>query len=147
MKQYKDVDITWQLTTKAMTYHTSSLSMFYFICHGRCGSNFKSIIVKHIIQNSGLCTHYEIALRWRLHILTNERSILVSIMAGCQQALSHYLSQCWPRSSLSYGITRTHNFINSYLLQPLQEISWKLIIGQASVAWLTWHVVHIIWVM
>ena len=27
-------------------------------------------------------------------------------MAWCRQATSHYLSQCWPRSLSSYGITR-----------------------------------------
>ena len=27
-------------------------------------------------------------------------------MAWCHQATSHYLGQCWPRSMLSYGVTR-----------------------------------------
>ena len=27
-------------------------------------------------------------------------------MAWCRQATSHYLSQCWPRSMLPYGVTR-----------------------------------------
>ena len=35
------------------------------------------------------------------------RLILVQVMAWCHQASSHYLSQCWPRSMSSYGITRT----------------------------------------
>ena len=38
--------------------------------------------------------------------LINEKSTLVQIMACCHEATSHYLSQCWPRSLLPYGITR-----------------------------------------
>ena len=34
------------------------------------------------------------------------KSTLVQIMAWCHQATSHYLSQCWPRSMLPYGMTR-----------------------------------------
>ena len=34
------------------------------------------------------------------------QNTLVQIMVWCHQATSHYLSQCWPRSMLSYGITR-----------------------------------------
>ena len=35
-----------------------------------------------------------------------DKSTLVQVMAWCRQATSHYLSQCWPRSMLLYGITR-----------------------------------------
>ena len=38
--------------------------------------------------------------------LTDDKSILVLVMAWCHQATSHYLSQCWPRSILPNGITR-----------------------------------------
>ena len=31
---------------------------------------------------------------------------LVQVMVWCHQATSHYLSQCWPRSVLPYGIIR-----------------------------------------
>ena len=31
--------------------------------------------------------------------LTYDKSTLVQVMAWCRQATSHYLSQCWPRSS------------------------------------------------
>ena len=33
-------------------------------------------------------------------------STLAQVMAWCCQATSHYLSQCWPRSLLPYGVTR-----------------------------------------
>ena len=38
--------------------------------------------------------------------LTDVKSTLVQVMAWYRQATSHYLSQCWPRSLLPYGVTR-----------------------------------------
>ena len=52
----------------------------------------------------GMCN--EIALRWILLDLTDDKSTLVQVMAWCRQATSHYLSQCWPRSLSSYGVNR-----------------------------------------
>ena len=40
------------------------------------------------------------------HNLNHDKSTLVQVMAWCHQAPSHYLSQCWPRCMLPYGITR-----------------------------------------
>ena len=48
----------------------------------------------------------KIALRWMPLDLTDDKSILVQVMAWCHQATSHYLSQCWPRSMSPYGATR-----------------------------------------
>ena len=49
---------------------------------------------------------HEIAFKWLSLDLTNDKSTLVQVMAWCHQATSHYLMQCWPRSTLAYGITR-----------------------------------------
>ena len=38
--------------------------------------------------------------------LTNAKSTLVQVMAWCRPATSHYLSQCWPASMSTYGVTR-----------------------------------------
>ena len=38
--------------------------------------------------------------------VTNGKSTLVPVMAWCLQVTSHYLSQCWPRFTLPYGVTR-----------------------------------------
>ena len=38
--------------------------------------------------------------------LTDDKSILVQVMAWCRQATSHYLNQCWPRSPTLYGVIR-----------------------------------------
>ena len=38
--------------------------------------------------------------------VTDDKSTLVQALACCHHATSHYLSQCWPRSMSSYGVTR-----------------------------------------
>ena len=38
--------------------------------------------------------------------LTHENFPLVQVMAWCHQATCHYLSKCWHRYMLPYGITR-----------------------------------------
>ena len=47
------------------------------------------------------------------------RSTLVQVMTWCRQATSHYLSQCWPRSLLPYGVTRPQ-WVNT----DLHKVSW-----------------------
>ena len=79
------------------SYHTSLWDI---------GNNF-SIIFKTITENSNLGTHCEIALRWMPQHFINEQLTLFQVMAWCHQATSHYLSSCWPRSMLPYGITGT----------------------------------------
>ena len=52
-----------------------------------------------------MVTLCEIALRWMPENSIDDKSTMVLVMAWCLQATSHYLSQCWPRSMLLYGIT------------------------------------------
>ena len=60
--------------------------------------------------------HCEIALRWMPENFMKEKSALVQVMAWCHQATSHYMSQCWPRSMSSNGVTRPQ-WVKS--LQPI----------------------------
>ena len=46
------------------------------------------------------------ALQWMPQDLTDDKSILVQVMAWCRQATSHYLSQCWLSSLSPYDIAR-----------------------------------------
>ena len=39
--------------------------------------------------------------------LTDGKLTLVQVIAWCNRATSHYLSQCWPRSISPYGVTST----------------------------------------
>ena len=56
--------------------------------------------------------------RWMSLDLTDDKSTLVQVMAWCHQATSHYLSQCWPRSLSSYGITRPQ-WVNAGMVLPV----------------------------
>ena len=57
-------------------------------------------------MNGGWGISYEIAIRWMLPELTDDKSTLVQVMAWCRQATNHYLSQCWPRSISPNAVTR-----------------------------------------
>ena len=46
----------------------------------------------------------EIGLRWLPRDLPDNQSTIVQVMGWCRQAVSHYLSQCWPRSLSPYHI-------------------------------------------
>ena len=61
--------------------------------------------IKHIIQNSSLCTRCEITLKWMPWNLTNEKPTLVQVMVCC---LMIPMSQCWSRSLSPYVNTRPH---------------------------------------
>ena len=79
--------------------------LFNRLAPGRCCSNFKSVILKIIIQNSSLGTYHGITLEWMPENLIKEKLTLVQVMAWCHQATSYYLSQCWPSYILPRGIT------------------------------------------
>ena len=64
---------------------------------GRFKQNFRKVIFKLILVNDGWGIFCKIAPRWMPLDLTDDKSTLVQIMAGCCQATSHYLSECWPR--------------------------------------------------
>ena len=66
----------------------------------RCVSNSK--LIK---QNSSLSTRCEIALVWMLENLSDEKSVLVQIIAWCRLVPSHYLYRWWPRSQSPHDVT------------------------------------------
>ena len=73
---------------------------------GKFEWNFRYAIFKLILEIDGWGISYEIALIWMSLDFTDDQSTLVQVMAWCRQAISHYLSQCWPRSLSPYGVTR-----------------------------------------
>ena len=73
---------------------------------GRFQQNLRKTIFKLILVIDGCDISSEIALRWTSLDLSDDKSILVQVMAWCHQATSHYLNQCWPRSLPPYGVTR-----------------------------------------
>ena len=76
--------------------------------NGRCGSNYKRVILENILWIKFMSVSGEIALRWMPQNTHDDKSRLVQEMAWCHQAASHYLSQCWYRSTmLPYDVTRS----------------------------------------
>ena len=73
---------------------------------GKFEWNFSYVIFKRILEIDGWCISCEIALIWMSLDFTDDQSTLVQVMAWCRQATSHYLSQCWPSSMSSNGVTR-----------------------------------------
>ena len=73
---------------------------------GWCGSDFKCVILQHILMINMFSIPSEIALRWMSQDHIDDKSILAQVMACCHQAPRHYLKQCWPSSMSPYGITR-----------------------------------------
>ena len=63
-----------------------------------------------------------VKLSWcECHRTKFDNKSLFQIMAWCRQAVSHYLSQCWPISVSSYGVTRPQR-VNT--LRPEQN-DWQ----------------------
>ena len=64
------------------------MSLFNSLDPGRCGSDFKSVICKHMLQINSL---------WPSDAIWRQRSgsTLAQVMACCLTAPSHYLNQCW----------------------------------------------------
>ena len=60
----------------------------------------------------GWCISSKIAHRWKSLDLGDDKSTLVQVMAWHHQVASHYLSQCWPRSVLIYGVNRPQHVNN-----------------------------------
>ena len=81
--------------------YSSMLWQFNSLAPGRFQKNLRILIFKLILMIGGWDIFCKIALRWMSMDLTDDKA-----MAWCRQATSHYLSQCWPRSSLPYGVTR-----------------------------------------
>ena len=97
-----------------------SASQFIFnsFAPGRCGMNFKCVISVHMLWHKFISTSCEIVLRWMPQSTFEDKSTLILVMASCQ-ATNHFLSQCWPSSMLSCGVT-SPRWVKSY--QSLKKI-------------------------
>ena len=57
----------------------------------------------------------EIAIKWMLQELADNKSTLVQVMAWYHQATSHHLSQCWPKSVQHSSHFQLHVFYTNVL--------------------------------
>ena len=85
---------------------------------GRCSCNLVLVIVRFILRLDILTICYEITLGWIPKDLTDYLSKLVQVMVWHHQATSHYLSQCWPGTMLTYRIIKPQTIIISKYSQP-----------------------------
>ena len=107
---------------------------------GKFEWNFRYVIFQGILVIDGWGISCELALRWMSFDFTDEKSTLVQVMAWCHQATSNYLSQCWPRSMSSCGVTRPQ-WVNSVM--PNSDIDpghhwlmwWLVAWGHQVVTW------------
>ena len=90
----------------------------------------KSVVVESVLWIDILGTSGEIAPRWMLP--NPDMSTLVQVMAWCQQATSHFMNQCWPRSLLPYCVIRSQwfngcNAIYIYIYLLFKSVLWLLV--------------------
>ena len=139
----------WQIFCRCSNTFSSVIIIvfslkFHFSCFnsfapGKFEWNFRYLIFKRILVIDGWCISCEIGLIWMSLDWTDDQSTLVQLMAWCRQATSHYLSQCWPRSLLLYGVTRPQ-WVDRLVLWPSDiiwhHITWSTLF-QAMVCCLT----------
>ena len=72
--------------------------------------------------------------------LIDDQSTLVQVMACCRQATSHYLSQCWPRSLSTYGVTRPQWVDLVTMRFFCKPVSWEMLKTSVTQLYLKkWH--------
>ena len=71
--------------------------LFASLVYGRVERNFREVIFHLISVIDGRATSCEIALRCLPLDFTDNKTILVQVMAWCRQAAVHYPGQCWLR--------------------------------------------------
>ena len=82
---------------------------------------YGSFVFKLMLSIDGWGISCETAIRWLQQSFTGDKSTLIHVMAWCHQETSHFLSQCWPRSMLPFGIN-VPQWVNS--LWPSDTI-WR----------------------
>ena len=82
---------------------------------GRCGCYFENVIFEHMLCIKFMGTSCQIAMKWMPWHTFDDESTLVQVMAWCYQPAGPHLSQCYPRSTCSYGNTLPYFFDKWYI--------------------------------
>ena len=102
------------------------------------GRNLESVNSESMLQNKFMSTSCEIALKWIAQSMFVDKSTLVQVMVCCLMATNHYLSQCWLKSVLPYGVIRLHNKWLVLLRTFANGYSWRKNM-------VFWFILHRIW--
>ena len=81
-------------------------------------------------------------LEWMPEDLIDSQSTLVQVMAWCHQAKSYYLSQCWPRSMLLYGLSRPRWVKVSDTFVAYQDPCDMVLVHSAWWLQMAWHRIY-----
>ena len=87
--------------------------------------NFRYLILDLISVIGCWGNSCKTALWWMPLDLTDDKSTMAQVMAWCHQTTSHYLSHCWPRSTLPYDVARLQwvKKFMCYTISNLQNLS------------------------
>ena len=107
--------------------------MLNSLAPGRSECDSKNVIFNLVLLIGIFRSSHDNAFWWMPQELTDDKSILVQVMAWCCQATSHYLSQCWFSSLSPYGVVRPQWVNNSWNSPFLMK--WI----SNAVALLTWN--------
>ena len=110
-------EVTTEKVSKGFTlnhYHIGPWEIWMKFCIYNFQTDFSDWWLGHLFWNSPNMN------------LTGLHSTLAQVMAWCWQATSHYLSQCWPRSLLPYGVTRPEWVKNYNNIIQTKQITTKL---------------------
>ena len=118
---------------------------------GGFGCNFNISIFKLTLLIGTFRASFDKVLRWMIQDLTDDKSTLIQVMAWCCQATSHYLSQCWPRSTSPYGVIRPqwvnhhlHTYLQIHVAMELREtVSWQPTADMETITVLRHHILHL----
>ena len=133
-----DINGRWEYSKSIINHYQTKWCAVY-LCHthplgnfilnslapGRFGRDFKNLIFNLVLLIGILRSLYDNALRSVPQNITG-KSTLVQVMAWGRQATSHYLSQCWPRSMLPYGVIRPQWVKNKRNLFLRNQNHWFL---------------------
>ena len=101
--------LNYPWVTALLPGHADDLMSPLFI-HSLSPGRFKRKLTYVIFKLNSVIDAWDISseidIRWTSLNLTDDKSLLVQVVAWCHQAMSHYLDQCWPRFISPYGITR-----------------------------------------
>ena len=94
----------------------------------RCRCSLNLVIFKLMARIDIFNISCEIALRQMPQNRTDDKLTLVQLMAWYRQATSHYLSQCWPRSVMLYGITTSRpQWVNQTIMPQAHHLEYSLV--------------------
>ena len=118
--------LPWRSPVSQHIIYNTSMTEVNSLVPGKSDGNFKKYNFQAHYTDSSFGTHYEIAFSRMPQNLT----ALVQVMAWCQHASKHCLSQCWFRSMFPYI---EHNLksqkctpcLNLNSLRPSDAIWWQ----------------------